>query len=176
MFVYVIAASAAVKIGISNDPARRLGEAATYSPWGAGLHYAHEVPAEDARDIEATCHQILKNSRLEGEWFQERPDTAEALVKRVAEQFAGRDEDGEFEIVRLEDNPPRDEDGGIMPHFSREMRAYRKRLKYLSCADIIYRQLDPDILGLTKATLERRRKNRPAVSLPPSQPSRGGGA
>lgn len=74
-YVYVIAANDAIKIGVSNDPNKRL----------ASLQTAHFVPLtllftirckseEIAYSVEAMLHEHYKAHRLKGEWFSLDPE------------------------------------------------------------------------------------------------------
>jgi Meiotically up-regulated gene 113 len=67
--VYIIQCSVTfmIKIGISNNPKRRLAEIQTYYPYS--LCIARIIPTENARKLEFSLHKSLHKFRLKGEWF-----------------------------------------------------------------------------------------------------------
>ena len=68
-FIYVIEESGNgyVKIGISNEPSRRLADMQTGSPYDLTLLLVLEV--EDAAVTESFLHEVLEKFRIRGEWF-----------------------------------------------------------------------------------------------------------
>jgi Meiotically up-regulated gene 113 len=69
LFVYIVQCSISniIKIGISNNPQRRIVEIQTHYPYK--LFMLRVVQAENARKIEADLHKSLRKFRLNGEWF-----------------------------------------------------------------------------------------------------------
>jgi hypothetical protein len=55
------------KIGISNDPQRRVLEARTNSK--DRLQIVHVIATDDPEDIEGLLHRRFKVNRIRGEWF-----------------------------------------------------------------------------------------------------------
>ena len=66
-FIYFIqsAAQGPVKIGIANDPIKRMRDLQTGNP--AVLHLRHVVPGD--RDLEKELHHRFREARIRGEWF-----------------------------------------------------------------------------------------------------------
>lgn len=70
VWVYIIACGDQVKIGISNDPEKRLKELATGMPFKPVLF--HKRPFEnraDAREIEKQLHWKFRANKSHLEWF-----------------------------------------------------------------------------------------------------------
>lgn len=87
-FVYVIHEAddpSICKIGIANDPIRRL-RAHQVSTWRRlKLAAAFTAPtAEAASSIEASVHKTLWGVHVSGEWFKVSPERAVAEVEAVA--------------------------------------------------------------------------------------------
>lgn len=63
-----------VKVGISKDVDRRLGETRTYCPYPIDMAYVFECPNKAiARDIEKSFHVTQSSARTHGEWFDFEP-------------------------------------------------------------------------------------------------------
>jgi hypothetical protein len=87
--VYIISAhEAPVKIGMSNEPGRRLADLQVGFPDELFLHHAAFVPAKVARKAEQACHDELAPYRRRGEWFDVTVTTAIEVVNRVAQRVA----------------------------------------------------------------------------------------
>jgi len=80
-YVYFISnGNNAVKIGKSNDPAKRVKELQTGSPHTLTLirkinHYIDKA----AHDVEQQYHELLASKRLKGEWFELTDNEVHAL-------------------------------------------------------------------------------------------------
>ncbi len=59
-----------IKIGISNNPDRRLAQIQTHYP--GPLSIVRIITTENARRLEASLHELLHEFRLHGEWFDGR--------------------------------------------------------------------------------------------------------
>lgn len=88
--VYVITSAEAVKIGISNNGARRVSDLQI----GVGaeelrVHKTWTLPnAKTARQVEKAAHTALKDKRIRGEWFAVSPDQAAACVAAIIAEHA----------------------------------------------------------------------------------------
>lgn len=83
--LYIVATSerGPVKIGISNNPNRRLRTFNTASPDPVSLHAV--MTLDDARSIEQQAHAALKlaGKHRHNEWFNVSVDDAKALIERI---------------------------------------------------------------------------------------------
>lgn len=71
MYVYFIKAGKFLKIGISEDPERRLSQLQTGSPMKLTLSETVKVRTErEAKDVECAMHLHFRGSRIHGEWFK----------------------------------------------------------------------------------------------------------
>lgn len=78
--VYVISAGERNhKIGVSNSPKVRMQTLQVNEP--ARLSLVAAIKHVRARDIEFTAHNLLKESRIHGEWFAVTADEAVSAVK-----------------------------------------------------------------------------------------------
>lgn len=95
--VYVIHATGTnrVKIGFSFDPAKRLAELQTGSPFPLTLIGT----CEGSFSLECRMHERLKDYRRTGEWFEFGPQEALDLLQQLS---AAKDE-GEYSIDELPD-------------------------------------------------------------------------
>ena len=92
-FVYIIAVGgedgpfkAPVKIGMTDDPERRLRAIRPNSP--LGISYAFVQPVKNramAHFVEKRMHQEFDYFLLEFEWFSIDPETATEALKKIAE-------------------------------------------------------------------------------------------
>ena len=81
-YIYVIGGTdKPYKIGISNDPKRRLKDLQTGHPNKLKIHYKEKVPTDQVRLIEQTIHKTINHRRTHGEWFDLELDQAIAEVK-----------------------------------------------------------------------------------------------
>lgn len=92
--VYVITDGEHFKIGIADDPARRLRELQTGN--GRKLHLGFFIHANDAKRIEARAHGRLAELRREGEWFACEFDCAVWAV--LSEMYPDCLDDGPGEV------------------------------------------------------------------------------
>lgn len=81
--LYVMAAmrddgpGAPVKVGISNAPEKRLATINTASPFRVSLFRTFRLPNRNvAATLERMFHDVKKEHRLNGEWFQMEPTEA----------------------------------------------------------------------------------------------------
>lgn len=78
-FVYIVTDGTFTKVGITNNPRKRLALLQNGNPRALRMIYAHEAPTDDAaRRIEREVHSILKadGKRVRGEWFRVSPSAA----------------------------------------------------------------------------------------------------
>jgi hypothetical protein len=77
-FLYVISndVSGPSKIGLSNNPERRLAQLSTGSAVPLRIWHVEAVPARDALRLEQAAHRQLSRYRLSGEWFGVSVDVA----------------------------------------------------------------------------------------------------
>lgn len=88
MYLYFIRCRDRIKIGRSNDPARRMQELSVYAPDPLELiaifpncgHYQNEL------------HQTLKNINTNGEWFEDTKETRKAMQYVFERGVLGLDE------------------------------------------------------------------------------------
>jgi hypothetical protein len=92
--VYVIVAKDAVKIGISNDTARRVSDLQT----GVGneelaLYRTWTLPSASAAQlVERTAHAALKQHQTRREWFSVTPETAAECIDAIISATSEADE------------------------------------------------------------------------------------
>jgi hypothetical protein len=88
-FLYVIAAKkeGPVKLGLSQDPARRVRQLQTGSAELLQIHHTEEVPDDRVRIAESALHQMLGHKRLKGEWF--RMSVEEAIAEVIHIRMTG---------------------------------------------------------------------------------------
>jgi len=86
-FVYVVTVTKAgrpvapCKIGLSDNPSRRVAQVALMSPLPIKLIHSYRMPnRESARRVEHSFHEVMKEHRLHGEWFKLSPERALASV------------------------------------------------------------------------------------------------
>lgn len=101
-FLYVIAASPAgpVKLGVSNDPERRLRQLQTGHAERLHLFHTEPVDSERSRLFERLLHRDINHHRQHGEWFRL---TAEAAILHV--QFTIIEYDLEPDLQHCLHNP-----------------------------------------------------------------------
>lgn len=82
--VYVITntGQGVVKVGISDDPTRRLDTLQTGCPNELSLFYV--AFHSEAQRIETLVHHALRSKRVHGEWFQVSADAAKSEIGRAA--------------------------------------------------------------------------------------------
>lgn len=77
----------AIKIGIAMDPRARLRQVQTGSP--LPLYLAHTVgpfTLANARELEATAHDVFGEFRMVGEWFRMTPDEGANILNIIWER------------------------------------------------------------------------------------------
>lgn len=91
-FLYVIAASekGPVKLGLSQDPERRVRQLQTGSAQPLRLFHVEEVHDTRVRVAEKALHKMLGHRRMKGEWFDLDVETAigEVTYIRITEDFS----------------------------------------------------------------------------------------
>lgn len=129
--VYAVgAADGPQKIGLATDPSGRLKHVQCGSPVALAVGFSLPLPADRALKVERYAHWLLREHRLEGEWFSVTPRKAkEAIIaaaraieegaqqsrktlgrkKRWAEDMQARFPEGTFERIAavLEDSEDR---------------------------------------------------------------------
>lgn len=81
-YIYVIGGqNKPYKIGITNNPERRLKTLQTGHPNKLFIHYTEEIDSTQVRHIEQTIHKLINRHRLQGEWFDLELNEAIAEVK-----------------------------------------------------------------------------------------------
>lgn len=80
--IYVIAAYAATKVGISRHPPSRMAGLQAANPMETlRLLFTEQGPSSVIRRVEKTTHGRLAGSKLSNEWFEVDPEDAIAAVK-----------------------------------------------------------------------------------------------
>lgn len=83
-YVYVIGSTEKpYKIGITNNPARRLKNLQTGHPSKLKIYHIEHIPDDQVRLIEQTIHQTIKYKKTHGEWFDIELEDAIAEVKHA---------------------------------------------------------------------------------------------
>lgn len=90
-YVYVISGDhGRQKIGVSDDPKRRIAELATGSPYPLKFEFVGEVQDGGAGQVEVEAHFMLAQHRALGEWFVVPPDVAVTAVMAAAHRLGYR--------------------------------------------------------------------------------------
>jgi hypothetical protein len=76
MFIYVIGTDTQQKIGISQNPQKRVKQLQTGNHSNLTLHHTIEVPDHRAEVIERHMHKEMSHKKLKGEWFNMTKDEA----------------------------------------------------------------------------------------------------
>lgn len=88
--VYAIQSEAGlVKIGVSGNPSKRLGQLAFAAPAKLALSFATDV-RQDANAVERAAHAILAEKRRHGEWFDVTAQEAEQAIRDAIEDLDAR--------------------------------------------------------------------------------------
>lgn len=85
--LYAVTCGNRVKVGVSNDPARRVQSIAAAERCPARLIDTAEVPHGLALTAESYAHWLLRDRHLIGEWFNVEPCVAVAAIHRSASQM-----------------------------------------------------------------------------------------
>lgn len=81
-YVYVIGGTEKpYKIGITNNPERRLKNLQTGHPFELKIHHIEQIPESQVRLIEQTIHKTIKHKQTHGEWFDISLEDAISEVK-----------------------------------------------------------------------------------------------
>ena len=95
-FLYVICEDidepAAVKIGFSAQPEKRLRQLQTGHSTTLRVFYTEEVEQEKVRGLERVLHKLLKRFNLRGEWFSLKPEDAVAEVRHAVIRYGDVDD------------------------------------------------------------------------------------
>ena len=84
-FLYVIwNGSDRVKVGISVDVPRRLGQLQSSTAEALEVYGAVPLDTQCPLEIERAAHDELKRFRVRGEWFSCHPERALATIHRIA--------------------------------------------------------------------------------------------
>jgi hypothetical protein len=99
--MYVIGASPAgpLKLGISGDPDRRVGQLQTGHAERLQVYHREPVAAEKARLFERLLHRDINYRRTRGEWFDLTVEQAIAHIQFTIIEYD--DVDNLAEMVRL---------------------------------------------------------------------------
>lgn len=81
-YVYVISGGGYCKIGVSNNPERRLARLQTGNPHE--LILIRKYYTLDAKTLEATLHETLEEYRVRGEWFKLPLDRFQWLLEELS--------------------------------------------------------------------------------------------
>lgn len=84
--IYVIGGTdhgSPVKIGISSDAASRLRQLQTGNPHRLSILHLSSVQGDIAEKVEAACHKLLMEMRMEGEWFGVDVEKVVETIDRV---------------------------------------------------------------------------------------------
>lgn len=84
--VYVFTATDydAMKVGKSNNPARRLANVRGSTPLELKLHSVAYFEAWDVFEIEQAVHKALADTHIRGEWFRKDPLAADQAILDAA--------------------------------------------------------------------------------------------
>jgi hypothetical protein len=81
-YIYVIGGtSKPYKIGITNNPTRRLKNLQTGHPSKLKIYHLEPIPDDQIRLIEQNIHKTIKYKKTHGEWFDIILEDAIAEVK-----------------------------------------------------------------------------------------------
>jgi hypothetical protein len=83
-YIYVIGApDGPQKIGLANDPVRRLAILQTGNASGIGVNASVPVMRSDADLVERHAHHLLLDRHIRGEWFDVTPAEALAVIRQA---------------------------------------------------------------------------------------------
>jgi hypothetical protein len=85
-FVYVIKAVSTHKIGVTSSPKERLKQISR--KMNAQAEYVLLKESDDIYGLESKLHEIFREKRIEGEWFNLEPSDIEA-IRVYCDRFAG---------------------------------------------------------------------------------------
>jgi len=81
-YIYVIGEhQKPYKIGITNNPERRLKNLQTGHPKKLYIHYTEMISDNQVRELEQIIHETIRHKRMHGEWFDIELNEAIAEVK-----------------------------------------------------------------------------------------------
>ena len=83
--VYMMKAGNDYKVGVSNDPQRRLHDILRHRPDVELIAYSKQIPAKDALNVEKKLHKTLEKRNLVGEWFILHPEEANTIASWIQE-------------------------------------------------------------------------------------------
>lgn len=85
-FVYIITSDKYCKVGITNDPYRRLKDISTGCPIKPSLYFFKRV--ENAKLIESRTHNVLKQYKTNGEWFEISPEECKETLEYIIKNWS----------------------------------------------------------------------------------------
>lgn len=83
--VYVMKAGNDYKVGVSNDPERRLNDILRHRPNVELIARSKQMPNKEAFRIEKKLHEMLKRRNIVGEWFVLHPEEANVIASWIQE-------------------------------------------------------------------------------------------
>lgn len=83
--VYMMKAGNDYKVGVSNDPQRRLHDILRHRPDVELIAYSKQMPVKDALNVEKKLHKTLEKRNLVGEWFVLHPEEANTIASWIQE-------------------------------------------------------------------------------------------
>lgn len=83
--IYLMRAGNSFKVGVSQDPSRRLREVMRHQPEVELIASSLPMPSSRAFEIEKKLHECLSNRCITGEWFALRPLEANTIAGWIAE-------------------------------------------------------------------------------------------
>lgn len=83
--VYMMKAGNDYKVGVSNDPQRRLHDILRHRPDAELIAYSKQMPVKDALNVEKKLHKTLEKRNLVGEWFVLHPEEANTIASWIQE-------------------------------------------------------------------------------------------
>lgn len=105
MNVYAIQSETGpIKIGVSANPGARLGQLTKMQPHGACIIHIAKVPRDKAYPIEAAAHALLKEKRLQGEWFDVTQEQAIAAIEYAINAIERGETAKQMLLRRMQDN------------------------------------------------------------------------
>lgn len=75
-----------LKIGVSNNPYRRLGGLQTASPVRLRLLFFYKIRPTKVHEVEDRIHRCFKDDRLEGEWFFPSANLIDFICSEIKSQ------------------------------------------------------------------------------------------
>ena len=102
-FIYVFKSQGLVKIGFSNDPARRARRISQQTPFLIEIVECFSIREDLACKFETICHNHFRQFRRRGEWFYIKPEDAVNYISKNIDDFA----EGKFAFENTSDSAVR---------------------------------------------------------------------